>query len=136
MGTANLTITARLARPPELRETNGGTSICELTLPVDTGYGDNKTTTWWRAKLFGKRAETAAKYLDKGQWVMVSGSPQVREYTKRDGDTAYSCELVANDFAFVGNKSDNGGDAKPARSKSTRSKPARSYDTDLSDVPF
>ena len=135
MGTANLTITARLARPPELRETHKGTSVCDLTLPVDTGYGDNKATTWWRAKLFGKRAETAAKYLDKGQWVMVSGTPQVREYTKRDGDTAYSCELVANDFAFVGNKSDNA--SKPSTHTTKAAPRVSGYgQPELSDMPF
>ena len=75
---AFITITARLARPPEVRETNSGTTICNLTLPNDTGWGDNKTTTWWTCTLFGKRAEAAAKHLDKGQWVTVNGEPSLR----------------------------------------------------------
>ncbi len=56
---AFITITARLARPPEVRNTNSGTTIVNLTLPNDTGWGDNKTTTWWTCTLFGKRAEGA-----------------------------------------------------------------------------
>jgi len=101
MGKASITITGRLARDPELRTTSKGTQVCKLTLPVDTGYGDNKITTWWTATLFGKRAETAAKYSKKGDTVMVSGPPTVREYIKRDGDAAWSAELIASDFDFI-----------------------------------
>ncbi len=83
---AYMTITARLARDPETRTSNKGTSVCKLTLPVDTGWGDNKRTTWWTVSLFGKRAETAGAHLGKGQWVAVSGKPEVRTYEKKDGN--------------------------------------------------
>ena len=101
---AFITITARLARPPEVRETNSGTTICNLTLPNDTGWGDNKTTTWWTCTLFGKRAEAAAKHLDKGQWVTINGEPSLRKYTKRDGTEAQSLEVKVNDWGFCGPK--------------------------------
>lgn len=101
---AFITITARLARPPEVRETNSGTTICNLTLPNDTGWGDNKTTTWWTCTLFGKRAEAAAKHLDKGQWVTINGEPSLRKYNKRDGTEGTSLEVKVNDWQFCGPK--------------------------------
>lgn len=104
---AHTTITARLARDPELKTTAGGTTLCRLTLPVDTGYGDNKSTTWWTATLWGKSAETAAQHLSKGRWVCVSGEAQVRTWEKSDGSTGFSAELRANGFSFVGNRDDN-----------------------------
>jgi len=118
MGKASITIVGRLARDPELRTTAKGTQVCKLTLPVDTGFGDNKTTTWWSATLFGKRAETAAKYSKKGDTVMVSGPPTVREYTKRDGDTGWSAELVASDFDFVSTGKPQGNNAPAPKKKS------------------
>ena len=45
------------------------------TIPIDTGFGDRKQTTWWRVVLFGKRAEQAARMLTKGTWVSVTGEP-------------------------------------------------------------
>ena len=99
---AYMTITARLARDPETRTTNKGTSVCKLTLPVDTGWGDNKRTTWWTVSLFGKRAETAGAHLGKGQWVSVSGKPEVRTYEKKDGTQGFSAEMVADTFDCVG----------------------------------
>tara|TARA_R100000654_G_scaffold53218_3_gene79331 strand:+ start:1166 stop:1543 length:378 start_codon:yes stop_codon:yes gene_type:complete len=113
---AFMTITGRIARDPETRTTNKGTTVCKLTIPVDTGWGDNKRTTWWTVSLFGKRAETAGKYLSKGQWTCVSGKPEVRTYEKKDGTHGFSAEMVADTFDFVGPKEQdsvgNGGRAQ------------------------
>ena len=135
MATATIVISARLARDPELRQSNAGNSVCRITLPVDTGYGENKETTWWIATLFGQKAEAVARYLKKGQWVTVTGEPKMRQYTKRDGEVAFSAELVAYDFGFVGNKSDDG----PTRSAPKRKAAApvsQGAPDDLSDLPF
>ena len=118
MGKASITIVGRLARDPELRTTAKGTQVCKLTLPVDTGFRDNKTTTWWTATLFGKRAETVAKYSKKGDTVIVHGPPTVREYTKRDGDTGWSAELVVSDFDFVSTGKPQGDNAPAPKKKS------------------
>ena len=128
---ANMTITARLARDPETRNSAKGTNICTLLLPVDTGWGDNKTTTWWRVSLFGKRADVAARFLRKGAWCCVSGSPTVREYEKRDGTAGFSAEMVADSFDFVGNKQDQA--PAPAPVPTPTPATARYH---LADAPF
>ena len=104
---AHISITARLARDPEVKTSAKGTTVCRLTLPVDSGWGENKSTTWWTATLFGKRGEAAAQYLKKGSWVAVSGSAEVRTYSKKDGSTGFSAEVMVNDWSFVGNKEDS-----------------------------
>jgi single-strand DNA-binding protein len=125
---AYITITARLARPPEVRNTNSGTTICNLTLPNDTGWGDNKQTSWWTCTLFGKRAEAAAKHLQKDQWVTVNGQPSLRTYEKRDGSTGFSLEVKVSDWAFCGPKVQ-----QDAQSGQT----AQGYDRQpLGDLPF
>lgn len=112
----NATITGCLARDPELKSTSKGTTLVSCTIPVDTGWGESKTTTWWRITLFGKRAEVVAQHLTKGKWAMFSGPVSVREYTKKDGSTGTSAEMTANDFHFVGNKSDNDSNGGGSRS--------------------
>ena len=101
---AYITITARLARDPELRETPHGKSLCKLSLPNDSGWGDNKQTTWWGCTIWGKRGETAAKYLKKGSWVTVTGVPSLRKYHKKDGTEGSSLEVEVNDWGFCGPK--------------------------------
>ncbi len=108
MSAAIITITARLARDPEIKTSGKGTQMCTLVLPVDTGWGDGKTTTWWRATIFGRRAEAAAQYLRTGSWVCVSGPASVREYDGKNGK-GYSPELTCSEFQFVGPKQDDGG---------------------------
>jgi len=105
---AHITLVGRLARDPESRSSNRGTTVVKLTIPIDTGRGDNKTTTWWTAALFGKRAESAAQHLRKGSWVAVSGQASVRSYTKRDGSTGNSAEVAVDDWSFVGPKQQAG----------------------------
>jgi single-strand DNA-binding protein len=101
---AYITITARLARDPELRETPHGKSLCKLSLPNDSGWGENKLTTWWGCTIWGKRGETAAQYLKKGSWVTVTGVPSLRKYEKRDGSEGTSLEVEVNDWGFCGPK--------------------------------
>jgi len=129
MSSINATIVGRLAKDPESRTTNSGTQMTTCTIPVDTGWGDSKATTWWRVTIFGKRADVVAKHLRKGKWVTFSGPVSVREYTKKDGTKGFSAEMVANDFDFVGNKSDNessGGQSGGYSSPSPSPKPTAS----------
>jgi len=75
-----------------------------LSLPNDSGWGDNKQTTWWGCTIWGKRGETAAKYLTKGSWVTVTGVPSLRKYHKKDGTEGSSLEVEVNDWGFCGPK--------------------------------
>ena len=100
---ASITLSGRLAADPTVRETRKG-NLVELRIPIDTGFGDRKQTTWWRCVLFGKRAEQAARMLTKGTWVSVTGEPKVDEYEKRDGTRGYQPEVRCFDWHFVGAK--------------------------------
>ncbi len=102
MGTISATIVGRLARDPELKSTKSGMSVCTLTVPIDTGWGDNKTTTWWQVKLFGKRAEMAGEHLRKGSWVCCTGTPLLDQWTDKDGNLRMTAKMDAQGWDFVG----------------------------------
>ena len=106
---AYITITGNVRRVEE-KETSKGTALTKLTIPVDTGWGDNKTTTWWNVTFFGKSAENAAKYLKQGQKVSIAGKASVRSYEKRDGTPGFSAEIDGYDWSFAGPKPQNDGD--------------------------
>lgn len=129
---AFISVTGRLARDPETR-TAGSSTVTTLVIPVDTGFGDRKVTTWWRASLWGKRGEKAAEYLRKGSWVAVSGSASIREYDGKNG-RGFSPEIDAQDWAFVGNKSDNDQPSGGQSYGGGAPAPAPAYSN--SDIPF
>ena len=106
---AQATIIGHLGRDPEQRFTQGGDSVVSFSVATSRKRKDEETTTWWRVTMFGKRGETLAKYLGKGDPVLVSGEPFIREYEAKDGQMRQSLELVANDFAFVGRSEASGG---------------------------
>lgn len=92
---------AAIAAAPELRYTNSGTAILELTLagrsPVVTKEGDTKALAFYqRAKCFGKFAETLAERLTQGDAVAVEGRLDYRAWESEDKKTRSATEVVIN----------------------------------------
>ncbi|MDQ6953236.1 MAG: single-stranded DNA-binding protein [Mariprofundaceae bacterium] len=99
--------TGRLGRDSETRFTPGGMAICNFTVAVDYGFGDNKGTNWLRCSLFGKRAEgQLPKYLVKGTQVAISGELRIREYDDKDGNRRTSVEVNVDKLDLIGGRND------------------------------
>jgi len=102
------TFSARLARDCELRTTQGGMSICNFTVAVDFGYGDNKGTNWIRCALWGKRAEgKLPQYLVKGTQVAISGELRINEYTDNDGNKRTSVGVNVSTLDLIGGRNES-----------------------------
>lgn len=125
---AHTTLIGHLGRDPELRHAPDGSPVASFSLATSRKRKNEETTTWWRVSLFGRRAETLTQYLHKGDPVLVSGEPYQREWEDKEGNKRISLELVANDFAFVGGKTESGSAPPPAK----RRDPAPFDD----DIPF
>lgn len=91
---------ARLTRDPEVKYTPTQMAICNLTIAVDSGYGEKKRTDFPRITVFGKDAENLEKMSAKGLRVNVWGRIQTRSYQKDDG-TIYTTDLIADRIEFV-----------------------------------
>ena len=86
----------RLARDPELRQTNTGKQVATFTLAVDRGRRDangQSQADWIPVIAWEKAAEFAYKWLHKGQMVAVDGRLQSRTYTAKDGTNRTVLEL-------------------------------------------
>jgi single-strand DNA-binding protein len=93
---------ATVARKPEFREVGErrqGRS--ELLLAVDRGYGREAETDWFQVICWGRTAENAAKYLEKGARVSISGHLRGDFYQAKDGTTKRSTEIVADSIQFL-----------------------------------
>lgn len=94
-------IAGRVGRDAELRATPSGDSVLSFSVAVDSGWGDNKKTVWFRVSLWGERAEKLAQYIVKGKALLVEGDIDARGYKTREGEPAASLELRARNVTFL-----------------------------------
>lgn len=73
-------IAGMLGKDAVFKTTQGGNQLCNFTVAVNTGYGDNKTVTWWDVTKWGKGTDKLAEMLAKGTKVSVSGEVSTREH--------------------------------------------------------
>ena len=94
MGINVFTASGRCGQDMEVRFTPNGKAIGQFNLPVETGFGDNKKTSWVTCKMFGERAEKLAQYVTKGAAVTVTGAFQLDEWEKDGVKHSRPCILV------------------------------------------
>jgi len=104
-------IVGNLGRDPELRYTPQGTAVCNFSMATTEKRRDKSgeyqdVTTWFRVTLWDKKAEVAAKYLQKGKPVYVEGRLKIDEWTDRDGNNRFTLDVTATDMQFIGSSSD------------------------------
>lgn len=95
-----------LGQDPELRNTASGTAVCTLRVATTDRRKDrdgNWTdfTEWHSVVVFGKQAENAARFLQKGRQVYVEGRIQTRKWQDRNGNDRYSTEIVCDNLRFL-----------------------------------
>ena len=124
-----ITVAGTLGKDAELKKMPNGDAICNFS--VADSQGRDKPTIWWNCGLYGKRAESLAQYLTKGQAVTVTGSVSEREWTSKDGEKRKSMDVRVSDVALQGGRRD----AEPQQERRQAPAPAP-VDMDDSDIPF
>jgi single-strand DNA-binding protein len=138
---ASVTLMGHLGRDPETKQLSSAAgSVTSFSLATTVKRKDTETTTWWNCQLFGKRGEALARYLKKGDPVLVAGEPLLRAYQKKDGGDGQALEVTCSDFSFVGAKGDSTGVSSPAPQPSYSDAPKAPQSThnanDDDDIPF
>ena len=100
----NVIITGRLTADPELKTTPSNISVCSFTIANDTGYGDNKKTSFINCVAWRSTAEFISRHFGKGDMIGINGSIQTRKYTDKDGNNRTAFEVLVNNAEFWGNK--------------------------------
>lgn len=119
----SLNAIGRLGKDCETRFTTKGDAITSFALAIDSGYGENKITTWLNCSMFGKRGESVAPYLKKGGQVAVSGELTNRPYTDKSGNERFSLDVRVNDLTLIGGKPDGKSDAPKPEAKPAQRQP-------------
>lgn len=103
-----------LGQDPELRNTSSGTSVTELRIATNESWRDKQgtmqqRTEWHRVVVWGRQAESVAKYLSKGRSVYVEGRLQTREWKDREGQRRFTTEIIASNVVFLQDGRGGGG---------------------------
>lgn len=107
-----ITVVGNLGNDAVEKVTPTGTKIISINIATSIGWGENKSTQWWRIALFGSRYEKLLQFLKKGTKIAVTGSlsrsPNV--YTNKQGEQVVSpIEIVGDSISLLGSKSDDQG---------------------------
>lgn len=113
-GVNKVMLIGNLGRDPEIRYTQGGTAVVNLSLATTRRYRDRdgqnqEQTDWHRVVMFARLAEIAGEYLRKGQQIYIEGRLQTRQWQDNQGQTRYTTEVVANDMQMLGGGRGGGG---------------------------
>ncbi|MGE4340241.1 MAG: single-stranded DNA-binding protein [Pigmentiphaga sp.] len=112
----------RLGQDPEVKCLPGGDAVCNISLATSESWKDKNTgekrekTEWHRVVIFGKLAEIAGQYLQKGALVFFQGKLETRKWQDQSGQDRYTTEIRANQMTMLGSKADGqaGGQQRPA----------------------
>lgn len=114
----------RLAREVELKFIpSTGMAVAKFTLAVDKEMSKDKkqeaaaqgkqTADFINITVFGKSAENAANYLNKGSQCAVHGRISTGSYTTQTGEKRYTTDIIADRVEFVGQAKNNSFDEIP-----------------------
>lgn len=113
-------LVGNLGRDPEVRHTNDGRPIVNLSVATSETWRDRTSgerrekTEWHRVVIFDEKVcEVAQKYLNKGSTVYLEGNLQTRKWTDQQGVEKYTTEVVLQRFSgkltMLGSRGGGGG---------------------------
>lgn len=149
-------ILGNLTRDPEVRSLPSGQNVVNFAIATNRVWNDKagarqEDVQFHNVVVFGKMADTCAKYLSKGKMVLVEGRIQTRSWDAQDGTKKYRTEVVAEAIQLGPRLGGGGGQQQENPSLTTNKmqdqKPAtkekdeipvieQTEEIDVSDIPF
>lgn len=102
----NVSLVGRLTRDPEIRYTDGGSSVAKFSIAVDRRFKKEgqPDADFPNCTAFGKTAEFIEKYFKQGQRIGLIGRIQTGSYTNNDGVKIYTTDVIVDGVEFVESK--------------------------------
>ena len=105
-------IIGNLGNAPEVRNTESGKKLARFSVATNESYrnakGEKVTETQWHNLVaWGKVADVAERFLNKGQEVAIEGKLIHRNYTDKEGNKKYVTEIQINELLLLGSKAES-----------------------------
>lgn len=98
-----IVLVGRLVDTPELKETENGKKVSNITLAVPRSYKNadgDYDTDFIKCVLWSGIAENTSEYCKKGDLLGIKGRVQTRNY-EEDGKTKTQMEVIAEKVTFL-----------------------------------
>lgn len=104
MANPTVILTGRIGQDPDTINYAGGTGLklrvaTQDRIKNDAGQWEDKDTSWWTVKVWGKLAEQAKDVLKKGQEVTIVGKMREEVWTDNSGSKRYSTDIKAESIS-------------------------------------
>lgn len=102
-----MTLVGRLTKDPELKITQDGIAVANVTLAVSRNFKNSNgevETDFVQCTLWRKTAENTVQYCRKGTIVGITGRIQTRSYENHEGRKIYVTDVVADNVRFLSSK--------------------------------
>lgn len=113
----NVQLVGRLTRDPEVRYSDGGSTVARFTLAVDRRFHKEgqQDADFISCVTFGKTAEFIEKYFSKGMRMGLIGRIQTGSYTNQEGQKIYTTDVYTDNVEFVESKGSSESDKEDSR---------------------
>lgn len=128
-------LVGRLTKDPDVRYTDGGTSIARFTIACDRRFKKDgeDSADFISCVAFGKTAEFMEKYFSKGKKLGLNGRIQTGSYTNKDGQKVYTTDIIVDNVEFV--ESRGSGDESGGYQPTSRPTPSSAVGDGFMKIP-
>lgn len=133
-------IIGRVGRDPEVRYLTSGDAVVNVSVATSERWKDKQTgevkeaTEWHRINFFGRLAEIAGEYVQKGSLLYVEGKIKTRKWTDKDGVEKYSTEIMGETLKLLSSRGD--GQPKQQEQQKPKQNQGSGFDDMDDDIPF
>ena len=111
--TNSVRLIGHLGQDPKLVSNGEQSSVVSFSLATNETYKDangNKATRteWHNIVSFGRVANLIIQYCKRGEFIMLNGRLQTRQYTNKEGQQRYVTEIITEEILFLGGKKSDG----------------------------
>lgn len=105
-GINKVILVGNLGNDPDIRHTQTGTTIANLSVATSETWKDQQDqkqerTEWHRVVLYGRSAEIARDYLRKGSKIYLEGRLNTRKWQDKQGVDHYTTEVICREFQML-----------------------------------
>ena len=142
-GVNKVILVGNLGQKPEIRYTKDSKPIASFSIATSESWKDKTTgdmvekTEWHNVTFFGRIAEVAEQYLDKGSKVFVEGKLQTDKWEDENGNKRSATKIIGNNMQMLDSRGSNNSSSFD-ESSSAQSEASASQEGSFSeeDIPF
>tara|TARA_B100000965_G_C19197690_1_gene585956 strand:- start:197 stop:637 length:441 start_codon:yes stop_codon:yes gene_type:complete len=143
-GVNKVILVGNLGKKPEMRMSQSNVAVANFSVATseewkDRQSGDKKTKTeWHNVVFFGKLAEIAEQYLDKGSQVYIEGKLETSTWKDDSGNDRKTTKVLGQELTMLGSRGNSSGASYESNNAGISEENVNQDNGDFSeeDIPF